>query len=37
VIEHSKREIPVFSDLKGWHQVNSKGYGDTLITLFQAG
>ncbi len=37
VIEHSKREIPVFSDLEGWRQVNSKGYGDTLITLFQAG
>jgi 16S rRNA (guanine(966)-N(2))-methyltransferase RsmD len=37
VIEHSKREIPVFSDLKGWHQVNAKGYGDTLITLFRAG
>jgi 16S rRNA (guanine(966)-N(2))-methyltransferase RsmD len=37
VIEHSKREIPVSSDLKGWHQVNSKGYGDTLITLFRAG
>jgi len=36
VVEHSKREIPAFSDLIGWHQVNLKGYGDTLITLLQA-
>lgn len=35
VVEHSKREISAFSDLKGWHKVNSKEYGDTFITLLQ--
>lgn len=35
VIEHSKREISAFSDLKEWYQVNSKGYGDTFITMLQ--
>ncbi|MBP1734209.1 MAG: methyltransferase [Deltaproteobacteria bacterium] len=37
VIEHSKRETPVFSSLAGWHLVISKGYGDTVITIVQAG
>jgi len=36
VIEHSKREISAFSDLKEWYQVNSKSYGDTFITLLEA-
>ncbi len=36
VIEHSKREISAFSDLKEWYQVKSKSYGDTFITLLQA-
>lgn len=36
VIEHSKREVPAISNLERWRQVNSKSYGDTFITLFQA-
>ena len=36
VIEHSKRETPVFAGAKGFHRVDTKGYGDTFITLFQA-
>lgn len=37
VIEHSKREIPALPNFEGWHQVSSKGYGDTVITILQAG
>lgn len=37
VIEHSKREILGFSNLKGWYHVNAKGYGDTFITVLQSG
>jgi 16S rRNA (guanine966-N2)-methyltransferase len=35
VIEHSKREGPSFC-ADEWHQVASKGYGDTVITVLQA-
>lgn len=33
VLEHSKREVPTSSALAGWCQVDSKNYGDTMITL----
>jgi len=36
VIEHSKRETPVFAEAKGFYRMDTKGYGDTFITLFQA-
>jgi len=36
VIEHSKREKPALSGPDEWHQVTSKGYGDTVITILQA-
>jgi 16S rRNA G966 N2-methylase RsmD len=36
VIEHSKREVPGQSSMEGWHHVNTKGYGDTVITILQA-
>lgn len=36
VIEHSKREIPTTSNFKGWNYLDTKGYGDTVITILQA-
>jgi len=36
VIEHSKRERQAACSLDGWHQIASKGYGDTVITILQA-
>jgi 16S rRNA (guanine(966)-N(2))-methyltransferase RsmD len=36
VIEHSKRERSSLSGPDEWHQVTSKGYGDTVITILQA-
>jgi 16S rRNA (guanine966-N2)-methyltransferase len=36
VIEHSKREMPVLSDLEGWHHTDTKGYGDTFVTILEA-
>jgi 16S rRNA (guanine966-N2)-methyltransferase len=36
VIEHSKREIPTISNFKGWNHLDTKGYGDTVITILQA-
>ena len=35
IIEHSKRERPALSGTDEWHQVTSKGYGDTVITILQ--
>jgi 16S rRNA (guanine(966)-N(2))-methyltransferase RsmD len=37
VIEHSKREMLELSNLQSWYQINSKGYGDTVITILQVG
>ena len=36
VIEHSKREVPMVSGYKGWHHIDTKGYGDTVVTIFEA-
>jgi 16S rRNA (guanine966-N2)-methyltransferase len=36
VIEHSKRERPALSGTDEWHQITSKGYSDTVITILQA-
>lgn len=37
VIEHSKRETPMASQYKGWHHMDTKGYGDTVVTILEAG
>jgi 16S rRNA (guanine(966)-N(2))-methyltransferase RsmD len=37
VIEHSKREGLALSGPDEWYQVASRGYGDTVITVLQAG
>jgi len=36
VIEHSKREVPLVSQHEGWHHIDTKGYGDTVVTILEA-
>jgi len=36
VIEHSKREVPTVPGHEGWHHIDTKGYGDTVVTILEA-
>jgi 16S rRNA (guanine966-N2)-methyltransferase len=35
VIEHSKREVPMVP-AEGWRHIDTKGYGDTVVTILEA-
>ncbi|HBA53079.1 16S rRNA (guanine(966)-N(2))-methyltransferase RsmD [Syntrophorhabdus aromaticivorans] len=37
VLEHSKRETLPIQDVGGWHTLRSRRYGDTVITVLNAG